>query len=320
MAILSNATNVEASLSVDTLRKAAQSENTRIAYGKGWRCFTDWCRSVGLTHETSMPEDIVRFLVTMATKGPDGGNGPLALNTLRLYRSGLNDHWRRMDSPSPASSNIVDEIMLGLAKMHGDTPRRVRALRENQVLAMLNTCGEGLHERRDASILSLGFAAALRRSELCHLQTRDLERKGSEEMMLHLRRSKTDPQGNGQRVAVMQGKVIKPILHLYRWLSASNISDGFVFQTLRRGGLASGRPLDPGDVARVVKRRVRMIGLDPRDYSGHSLRAGFVTCAAVHHARIDKIMEVTRHKNAETLLKYIRDENSFIDHAGAAFL
>ena len=31
-------------------------------------------------------------------------------------------------------------------------------------------------------------------------------------------------------------------------------------------------------------------------------------------------MEVTRHRNAETVLKYIRDEESFVDHAGASFL
>ena len=63
-----------------------------------------------------------------------------------------------------------------------------------------------------------------------------------------------------------------------------------------------------------------MIGLDSQEYSGHSLRAGFVTCAVAVRARINKIMEVTRHKKAETLLKYIRDEDSFVDHAGAAFL
>ncbi|MDE2915529.1 MAG: site-specific integrase [Paracoccaceae bacterium] len=270
--------------------------------------------------QAAKPEDVVRFLVTMANEGPSGRNKPLALNTLRLYRSGLNDQWRRMGSPSPASTNLVDEVLKGLARVLGDTPRRVKAFRENQILAMLKSCGRGLHGLRDAAVLSLGFAAALRRSELCYLQTYDLERRGVEGMMLHVRRSKTDPQAIGQRVAVMQGKAIRPVAHLERWLSESNIREGFVFQTLLRGGVASGRPLDPGDVARIVKRRARIIGLDPREYSGHSLRAGFVTCAAVHHARIDKIMEVTRHRNAETLLKYIRDEDSFNDHAGAAFL
>ncbi|MCY4239859.1 MAG: tyrosine-type recombinase/integrase [Rhodospirillaceae bacterium] len=266
------------------------------------------------------PEDVVSFLVAMANEGSGGGSGPLALNTLRLYRSGLNDHWRRMGTSSPASTSIVDEVLQGLARVLGDTPRRVKAFREYQILAMLKSCGGGLHGLRDTAVLSLGFAAALRRSELCHLRMDDLERKGTDGMILHIRKSKTDPQGVGQRVAVMHGRAIKPIGHVERWLSASNISEGFVFQTLLRGGVASGRPLDPGDVARIVKRHARMIGLDPREYSGHSLRAGFVTCAAAHHARIDKIMEVTRHKNAETLLKYIRDEDSFIDHAGSAFL
>ena len=317
---LHNAGIVGSSRSADAFREAARSENTRIAYEKGWRCFTAWCRSVDLAPQVAKPEDIVRFLVHDGERGPGGGSRPLALNTLRLYRTGLNDRWRRMGSPSPASANIVDEVLQGLARVLGDTPRRVKAFREYQLLAMLKSCGGGLHGLRDAAVLSLGFAAALRRSELCNLRTDDLERKGTEGMILHVRRSKTDPQGAGQRVAVVQGKAIRPIAHIERWLTASNISKGFVFQTLLRGGGASGRPLDPGDVARIVKRHARMIGLDPREYSGHSLRAGFVTCAAAHHARIDKIMEVTRHKNAETVLKYIRDEDSFVDHAGAAFL
>ena len=313
-----NAAVLRHSCYTETVREAARSENTRVAYEKGWRCFTTWCQSVDLVPQAAEAHDIVKFLVAMAYEGPTGSR-PLALNTLRLYRSGMNDQWRRMDSPSPASAKIVDEALQGLAKILGERPRRVKALRKYQILAMLKSCGEGLHGLRDAAVLSLGFAAALRRSELCHLRTDDLERK-AEGMMLHVRRSKTDPQGAGQRVAVIQGKSVRPVVHVERWLRASNISEGFLFQTLLRGGKASGRPLDPGDVARIVKRHVRRIGLDPREYSGHSLRAGFVTCAAVHHARIDKIMEVTRHKSAETVLKYIRDEESFVDHAGTSFL
>lgn len=313
-----NAAALRHSCYAEAVREAARSENTRVAYEKGWKCFTTWCQSVDLVPQEVEAHDIVRFLVAMAYEGPTGSR-PLALNTLRLYRSGMNDQWRRAGLPSPASAKIVDEALQGLARVLGDTPRRVKALRKYQILAMLKSCGGGLHGLRDAAVLSLGFAAALRRSELCHLRTDDLERK-AEGMTLHVRRSKTDPQGTGQRVAVIQGKSVKPVVHVERWLRASNISEGFLFQTLLRGGIASGRPLDPGDVARIVKRHARRIGLDPREYSGHSLRAGFVTCAAVHHARIDKIMEVTRHKNAETVLKYIRDEESFVDHAGASFL
>lgn len=304
----------------DVLREAARSENTRVAYEKGWRCFVSWCDGANVIPREAKPADIVRFLVAMASEGRSGGRKPLALNTLRLYRSGLNDQWRRMGSQSPAAVRVVDEVLKGLARLRGDKPRRVKALREFQILAMLESCGGGLHGLRDAAVLALGFAAALRRSELCYLRTDDLERKKSEGMVVHVRRSKTDVQGIGQRVAVIDGRAVKPVAHVDRWLQASGIRKGFVFQTLLRGGVASGRALDPGDVARVVKRHARRIGLEPREYSGHSLRAGFVTSAAVHRARIDKIMEVTRHRSAETVLKYIRDEESFVDHAGASFL
>lgn len=304
---------------MEAIKEAARSENTRVAYEKSWNCFSAWCQGMDLVPHEAQAEDIVKFLIAMAQEGSTGGR-PLSLNTLRLYRSGLNDQWRRIGSPSPGSDSIVDEALQGLARVLGDTPRRVKALREHQISAMLKSCSEGLHGLRDAAVLSLGFAAALRRSELCGLRLEDIECKGAEGIVLHLRKSKTDPHGAGQKVAVIQGNSIKPIAHVDHWLRAANIEEGYLFQTLRRGGIASGRPLDSGDVARIVKRHARLIGLDPREYSGHSLRAGFVTCAAAHHARIDKIMEVTRHKSAETVLKYIRDEESFVDHAGTSFL
>ncbi len=105
-----------------------------------------------------------------------------------------------------------------------------------------------------------------------------------------------------------------------RWLSVAGNTDGPAFQSLWRGGRPRGKALHPTEVARVVKRCVQAIGLDPADYSGHSLRAGFVTSAAAHGARLDKIMDVTRHASAGMVLRYIRLADAFEDHAGDAFL
>ena len=78
--------------------------------------------------------------------------------------------------------------------------------------------------------------------------------------------------------------------------------------------------MHPSDVARLVKHYVSAIGLDPSDYSGHSLRVGFVTSAAANGARLEKIMDVTRHTSPRMVLRYIREAEAFEDHAGAAFL
>ncbi|MGI4794297.1 MAG: integrase, partial [Janthinobacterium lividum] len=61
-------------------------------------------------------------------------------------------------------------------------------------------------------------------------------------------------------------------------------------------------------------------GLDPREFAGHSLRAGFLTSAAEAGADVLRMMEVSRHKRVETVQGYVRRANSFKGHAGTGFL
>ena len=306
------------SADVGLIRTAAQSENTRIIYQWGWKCFTAWCKKKGMNPQEVDADDIIRFFVAMGYEGPTG-NKPLSLNTLRIFRSALNDKWTQMGIHSPASEKIIDDLFKGLARILGRSQIRVKAIREYQLLAMLQLCKKTLHGFRDATILSLGFSAALRRSEVCNLQAGNLIGQCSEGITLIIHRSKTDQEGMSQSIAVIEGRVIRPLKHLRKWLKESQIQEGYLFQTLKNG-VPTGKAIAPGEIGILVKRYVGLIGLDPKEYSGHSLRAGFVTSAAAHHARIDKIMEVTRHKNAQSVYRYIRDVDSFRDPAGASFL
>jgi len=62
------------------------------------------------------------------------------------------------------------------------------------------------------------------------------------------------------------------------------------------------------------------VGLDAAQFSGHSLRSGFLTSAARRGASIFKMMDVSRHKSMDTLRGYVRDADLFRDHAGAGLL
>ena len=73
-------------------------------------------------------------------------------------------------------------------------------------------------------------------------------------------------------------------------------------------------------VANVVKAHAGRVGLNAREFSGHSLRSGFLTSAAARGASIFKMMEVSRHKSMDTLRGYVRDADLFRDHAGAGLL
>jgi len=70
----------------------------------------------------------------------------------------------------------------------------------------------------------------------------------------------------------------------------------------------------------VVKAYARRVGLKAEEFSGHSLRSGFVTSAARRGASIFKMMDVFRHKSVDTLRGYVRDAELFRDHAGTGLL
>ena len=310
----------------DDVLASALATNTRIAYEKGWSRFTEYCTEVDIADPLLASPDIVaRFLVQLATKPSPHSGTVLSMGTVTLYKSAVNRKYTEAGKSSPTNHPVVRATLKGLARLKGTACRRVEALREYHIHGMLSQCAETTIGRRDAAIIAVGFAGALRRSEICDLIVDDVEflepKKGSNRhMFLTIRRSKTDQQGRGQRIAILDGSVIRPIFRLQMWLRSSRITSGPLFQSMKRGGRVQGKPLHHSDIPRIVKHYASRIGLNPKEVAGHSLRAGFVTSAAVHHARLDKIMAVTRHTNPATVMQYIRDADSFSDHAGENFL
>lgn len=63
-----------------------------------------------------------------------------------------------------------------------------------------------------------------------------------------------------------------------------------------------------------------LAGFDTAEFSGHSLRAGFLTSAAEAAANIFKMVEVSRHRTIETVRGYVRSADMFKNHAGAGLL
>jgi integrase len=55
----------------------------------------------------------------------------------------------------------------------------------------------------------------------------------------------------------------------------------------------------------VVKHAALQAGINPKDYAGHSLRAGLVTAAARAGKSIPSIMRQTGHRSVATVTKYV---------------
>ena len=105
------------------------------------------------------------------------------------------------------------------------------------------------------------------------------------------------------------------------WLEAAAISEGPVFRRIRKGGKRiETERLTDRSVANIVKVHVEAVGLDPAIFSGHSLRSGFVTSALQAGADVLRVMDVTRHRQINTLKIYDRRAKAFKQHAGETFL
>jgi site-specific recombinase XerD len=173
--------------------------------------------------------------------------------------------------------------------------------------------------KRDRAILLLGFAGAFRRSELVALTVADLE-VTADGLKVTIRKSKTDQEGLGQVIVIPSGARLKVVKALVDWLDAANINDGHLFCPINKGGAMQPTPLTCKSIAQIIKKYAGLAGLNEADFSGHSLRAGFLTSAAEAGAIVFKMAEVSRHKSIETLRLYVRSAEFFKDHAGASFL
>jgi len=225
----------------------------------------------------------------------------------------------------------VRRTLSGIARDLGSRPRQVAPLRLPALRAMIQATPEDdLLEVRDRAILLLGFAGGMRRSEISSLDVSDLSFVDQGVDIL-IRKSKTDQEGHGRTIGIPKGRHPDtcPVIALQRWLFLAALEQaGPLFPrivpngrpaTRRRDriGTAAKERLSPQGIARVVQRAVARIGLDPKDFAGHSLRSGFATEAAAQGASERAIMRQTGHKSLEMVRRYIREGDRYRDNAAS---
>jgi integrase len=297
-----------------TFSLAEKSAATLKAYRSDAEVFDAWCRSRGIQQPLPSSADLVAaFLAAEARKGIKASTiGRRAAAIRYAHRvSGLTD---------PTQDEKVRRVLRGIRRTLGLSPDQKSPATAEVVAAMISHCPRNLTGIRDRALLAFGFAGAFRRSEIAALDLSDLDFV-PEGVRVRIRRSKTDQEGAGQDIAIPQGRSIKPVDALRRWLDAAGIEDGAVFRPISRSQNVRGAArLTPVSISRIIKAYACEAGYEASEFSGHSLRAGFVTTAADRDVNETRIMEVTRHKDLRTVRTYIRRANLFKGTPGGSFL
>lgn len=298
--------------------KCSKSANTRSTYATAWKNYTQWCafqQQDPMTTESK--ESLVAFYLSDMA-----GNGKLKLASIKCYLMGIKVSYRDRGVELDLKHTGLRGVIRGIQRTLNPRQTRKEPILIEDLVAMVDAIPierngtPWLQGIRDRAILLIGFCGAFRRSELVSLTVEDLkwQRDGC---IANVARSKTDQDGAGQDKIIPYGanSITCPVRALKDWLDASKITSGPIFRAII-GDTLSSRPLCPAVVARIVQRNPH-IGDRKAQFGGHSLRAGFVTTAAIKKVPESSIMEQTGHRSSAMLRVYIRRGNSFRDSAAS---
>ena len=280
---------------------AALSPNTLKAYRDDVQHFMQWGGKLPAT-----AKQVARYLAHYATT--------LSVSTLTRRVTAIHQTHVHQGLQSPCHQAIVKETLQGIRRIHGCAQRRVKPLLKSDLDSWVGS-QKGVRGLRDKAMLLVGFAGAFRRSELVNIQFQDI-RFVQQGMIIRLPRCKTDPAGMGRDVAIPFSPKQKycAVRALRKWLAVAAIHQGQVFRRVNRYGQILQQGLSDQSVVTVVKRCVTELGLKSEDYSGHSLRAGLVTTAALAGVEVWKIRKQTGHQSDAMLQRYIRESELFKNH------
>jgi len=293
--------------------RASKSAATLKAYRADLAAFSAYCRQTQQCPLPATPELIAGFLTSEA----DNGRKYATINR-RLSAIAWAHREQRLESPT--RDRLIREIMQGIGRKIGKSQDRKSALVAEHVR---DYCREllkrgDLLSLRNAAILLVGFGAALRRSELVALNVDDISFDDDGFLHINIRRSKTDQGGEGTVISIAPGETVSPSSVLKAYCNRAGVTNGPLFVGI--GNRSRGNRVGARSVARIVKQAATSLGLCESDFSGHSLRAGFITSALANGAQIDRVQDVSRHSTVSILMSYAREADRKKRHAGDGLL
>jgi site-specific recombinase XerD len=291
----------------------SKANNTVRAYKSDFNDFGLFCAQNGFKSLPSEPKIVSLYLTYLSTK-----EAKISTLKRRLVSIGvihrIKGHYLDMKHPS-----IIENIM-GIKRRKGIIQNAKKPILISHLKSLINVIdqqkNEDIKKLRDRSIILIGFSGGFRRNEIVSLNYEDLDFV-EEGLKIQIRRSKTDQFGEGSIKAIpyFDNSKYCPVISLRNWLEISKINSGALFRRFVKGSKLSKNRLTDQTVALLIKKYLRLNGVESKNYSGHSLRSGFATSAAESGAEERSIMAMTGHKSTEMVRRYIKVANLFKNNA-----
>lgn len=217
-------------LGVETALEA-MADASKLAVAADLDCWLDWCAGEHRQPCPADPEDLVRYLRALEADGKKPATLARRIASLatthRLLGIGRD--------VLPTAAPMVRNALRGNRRRQGTAQRQAAPLRFGgdlgqiggfTISALLAACSGDVQGMRDAALLSLGYDAGLRVSELTAVEVKDVRPQADGAGLLHLPRSKTDQEGLGAW-AWLSADTMRRVA---AWRSEAGIADGVLFR------------------------------------------------------------------------------------------
>ncbi|MEM8621639.1 MAG: tyrosine-type recombinase/integrase [Actinomycetota bacterium] len=312
----------------DTAQVAA---STLAKYETGWRDFGGYCTARGIEPLDATPDDVRAWILQLTADG-------LKVPTIEGRMAAIRWHFAQADLPSPTTTASVAGTLDAARRRIGEVRRRARPLSYDDlrrivagIPTILNEPADHPRVLRDRAMLTLGWSAALRVSEIVALDVDDITVHGDADhgqggAIVHIGRSKTDQTGQAVDIGVpfsrhLNSCPVRATMALTRKLTATTDRDpltghrlpnqtntGPLFRNINRGGRLGNRLTRQG-ADHIINHYIAAVVDDPTGYSTHSLRAGFITECSNHGIAEGLIRRVSRHTSSAGLNPYDRPQD-----------
>ncbi len=257
-----------ATTTINKLAARAFSPNTEDTYAYALRRLHEWLQD----HELELSDaSIASCIDSLYASG-------LSQSLCSLVVSAVNWHAKYDSSDSPIgiqTSLTLAGIRRSPKQGHGQVTG-ISWLEANHIAELRRSKGT-LAGLRNASLIRVGSDALLRPSEMQAINVRDIEFLPELNCsILTIRRSKTDPEGVGNK-KILGPKTTSLVLN---WLDRAGISNDRVFRRLSRRDRVCGPDLTTRSIRSIIKASAEEAGLKGR-FSGQSLRVGSAQTLAV---------------------------------------
>ena len=271
---------------IKTLLDASRADSTVHKYNRLFAQWEKWAIDMKLHACAASAEDIARYLICLYN-----GKAPFS----RIQGTFYAIKWKIDCNPnvvvSPCDSKFLSNLLLGITKLQAKPIVKKEPITPDMIKHLIGKFGrhDNLKDIRLCTMILLSYSGFLRFNELINIRRCDIQLFVSH-ANIFISKSKTDIFRQGAWVLVgATGSLCCPVSMLKRYLDLAQFSsesdEKFLIRPvqciilnqlyrLRDGQLSYTRCLE------IFKEALADIGINPKSFGLHSLRAGGATAAA----------------------------------------